>query len=89
VYPILQEFQNQHKADVRLIAIDFDQQSSEAERWNVTEIPVVIAVARDGRLLFRMDGASAEKLRQLAKELPKTLQRSRTNERQSEKRSRS
>lgn len=77
VYPILHAFEQRHKEEVRLLAVDFDVDTAEAERWDVTQIPVVIAVARDGRPLLRVDGADRETLSKLAGELGNALARSR------------
>ena len=88
VYPVLEKFQKANAAEVRLLTIDFDEQRAEAERWSVGEIPVGIAVSSDGRMLFRLDGADSEKLKKLAEELPKSLQRARVLHRQSSQRSR-
>ncbi len=48
---------------MKLLSIDFDQAKEEAARWEVREIPVVIVVSDQGKILLRCDGASRETLK--------------------------
>jgi hypothetical protein len=48
-----------------VIEVDFDRAKSEAERWAVEEIPVVIVLSDRGELLLRANGASRQTLRAL------------------------
>ena len=76
VYPILSTFEKKHRNNVRVVQVDFEQQPAEAERWGVHEIPVVIAIARDGRILFRAEGTT---LRNLPRALRDALERAGKN----------
>lgn len=59
---------------MRLLYVDFDTDRNQAERWRVEEIPVVIVLASDGRILLRADGAGRETLRSLEKGLERALE---------------
>jgi thioredoxin 1 len=62
VHPILEEFVRDNRDCAKLIIIDFDRAKSEAARWHVQEVPVVIVLSTKGTLLLRQNGASPESL---------------------------
>ncbi len=65
VRPILERFAHKYKKNVRLVAIDFDRAKGEAARWDVQEIPVVIVLSAEGKVLLRYEGANREPLAKL------------------------
>ncbi len=77
VDPVLEKFARKHERSVKLLAIDFDQAREEAARWDVREIPVVIVVSDQGKILLRCDGASRETLRTLESALEDLARRRR------------
>jgi thioredoxin 1 len=75
VQAILEKFARKHPKEVQLIPVDFDQSPDEAVRWEVREIPVVILLSKQGKILLRADGAERETLRNLPLALEDTLKR--------------
>jgi thioredoxin-like negative regulator of GroEL len=75
VQPILDKFAHKHPKEVRLVPVDFDDSPDEAARWEVREIPVVILLSDQGKILLRADGADRETLRNLPLALEDTLKR--------------
>ena len=75
VQPILEKFARKHPKEVRFVPVDFDQSPDEAARWEVREIPVVILLSNQGKILLRADGADRETLRNLPMALEGTLKR--------------
>jgi thioredoxin 1 len=57
VSPLLENFVHKNKKRVKLVAVDFDRAKAEAARWGVREIPVVIVLSPQGKVLFRCEGA--------------------------------
>ncbi len=67
---------------IEVITIDFDASRVEAEeRWDVHEIPVVIVLAPDGRIVVRADGAGREMLKNLEAVLRDLVQPAKKKER--------
>jgi len=62
VHPILEKFAHKYKKSVKLVILDFDRAKSEAALWYVQEIPVVIVVSAEGKVLLRYEGARQESL---------------------------
>ena len=62
VQPILQKFAHKNKKDVKLIIVDFDRAKAEVASWDVQEIPVVIVVSAEGKVLLRYEGARQDSL---------------------------
>jgi thioredoxin-like negative regulator of GroEL len=75
VQPILEKFARKHPKEVQLVPVDFDHSPDEAARWEVHEIPVVILLSKQGKILLRADGAERETLRNLSLALESTLKR--------------
>jgi len=75
VQPILEKFARKHSKEVRLVPVDFDHSPDEAARWEVREIPVVILISDQRKILLRADGAERETLRNLPSALEETLKR--------------
>jgi thioredoxin 1 len=75
VQPILEKFAQRHPKQVRLVSVDFDQSRGEATRWEVHNIPVVILLSSQGRILLRADGAERKTLRGLSSALEDALKR--------------
>jgi len=75
VRAILEKFAHKHPKEVRLVPVDFDQSPDEAARWEVREIPVVILLSKQGKILLRADGAERETLKNLSGALESTLKR--------------
>jgi thioredoxin-like negative regulator of GroEL len=75
VRAILEKFAHKHPKEVRLVPVDFDQSPDEAARWEVREIPVVILLSKQGKILLRADGAERETLKSLSLALESTLKR--------------
>jgi len=75
VESILQKFARKHSGDVRLVAIDFDRSPEEVARWEVRQIPVVILISPQDKVLLRADGAGRETLKNLPSALEETLKR--------------
>jgi thioredoxin-like negative regulator of GroEL len=77
VSPILERFASKDEKRVKLVAIDFDRARSEAKRWGVREIPVVIVLSPQGQVLLRYEGAQQQALATLASELENLLKTAR------------
>jgi thioredoxin 1 len=75
VQPILEKFAGKHPKEVQLVPVDFDRSPDEAARWEVREIPVVILLSNQGKILLRADGADRETLKSLPLALEDTLKR--------------
>jgi thioredoxin-like negative regulator of GroEL len=75
VQPILEKFTRKHPKEVRLVSVDFDHSPDEAAHWEVREIPVVILLSKQGKILLRADGAERETLRNLPLALEDALKR--------------
>jgi len=75
VQAILEKFVHKHPKEVRLVPVDFDHSPDEAARWEVREIPVVILLSKQGKILLRADGAERETLKNLSGALESTLKR--------------
>lgn len=67
---------------VEVVIVDFDEARTEAEaRWGVREIPVVIVLRADGKMVLRADGAERGTLKNLEKALRELLQPPKKKER--------
>jgi len=77
VQPILEKFTRKHPKEVRFVPVDFDRSPEEAARWDVHEIPVVILISKEGKILLRADGAERETLRTLPSALEDALKQPR------------
>lgn len=77
VQPILEKFSHKYKKDVKLIIVDFDRAKAEAASWDVQEIPVVIVVSAEGKVLLRYEGARQDSLGTLNSALEDLLKRAR------------
>jgi thioredoxin 1 len=77
VHPILEKFSHKYKKDVKLVIVDFDSAKAEAASWDVQEIPVVIVVSTDGKVLLRYEGAKQDSLATLNSVLEDLLKRAR------------
>ena len=75
VESILQKFVRKHSGDVRLVAVDFDRSPEEVARWKVRQIPVVILISPQDKVLLRAEGAGRETLKNLPSALEETLKR--------------
>jgi thioredoxin 1 len=75
VESILQKFVRKHSGDVRLVAVDFDRSPEEVARWEVRQIPVVILISPQDKVLLRAEGAGRETLKNLPSALEETLKR--------------
>jgi thioredoxin-like negative regulator of GroEL len=75
VQPILEKFAGKHPKEVQLVPVDFDQSREEAARWDVHDIPVVILLSQQGKILLRADGAERETLKNLSSALESSLKR--------------
>jgi thioredoxin-like negative regulator of GroEL len=75
VQPILEKFAHKHPKEVELVPVDFEHSPDEAARWEVHQIPVIILLSNQGKILLRADGADRETLRNLASALEDTLKR--------------
>jgi thioredoxin-like negative regulator of GroEL len=73
VSPLLEKFACKNKRRVKLLAVDFDRAKAEAARWGVQEIPVVIVLSRQGKVVLRCDGAEQQALRALESGLENLL----------------
>jgi len=62
VSPILARFTRKNEKSVKLAVIDFDRARKEVARWGVQEIPVVIVLSPQGKILLRCDGAEPQAL---------------------------
>ena len=71
----LAKFARKHSKEVRLVAVDFDHSPSEVARWEIRQIPVVILVSSQGKILLRSEGAGRETLKNLPTALEETLKR--------------
>jgi thiol-disulfide isomerase/thioredoxin len=77
VESILQKFARKHSGEVRLVAIDFDHSPEEVARWEIRQIPVVILISPQDKVLLRAEGAGRETLKSLPSALEETLKRAR------------
>ena len=77
VQPILQKFAHKNKKDVKLIIVDFDRAKAEVASWDVQEIPVVIVVSAEGKVLLRYEGARQDSLATLNSALEDILKSTR------------
>ena len=77
VQPILQKFAHKNKKDVKLIIVDFDRAKAEVASWDVQEIPVVIVVSAEGKVLLRYEGARQDSLATLNSALEDILKSAR------------
>ena len=75
VQPILEKFAQRHPKQVRLVSVDFDRSREEATRWEVHNIPVVILLSSQGKILLRAEGGERETLRSLSSALEDALKR--------------
>ena len=75
VESILQRFARKHSGEVRLVAIDFDRSPEEVARWEIRQIPVVILISPQDKVLLRAEGASRETLQNLPSALEETMKR--------------
>jgi thiol-disulfide isomerase/thioredoxin len=75
VESILQKFARKHSGEVRLVAIDFDHSPEEVARWEIRQIPVVILISPQDKVLLRAEGAGRETLKNLPSALEETLKR--------------
>lgn len=62
VQPILEKFAHKNRKDVKLVIVDFDRAKEEVASWDVKEIPVVIVVSAEGKVLLRFEGARHDSL---------------------------
>lgn len=62
VSPLLEKFARKNTRHVKLVAVDFDRAKAETARWGVREIPVVIVLSPQGKVLLRCDGAEQQAL---------------------------
>jgi len=74
---VLEKLQRRNRKYVRVVNVDFDVAADERARWGVEQIPVVIVLSREGKLLLRADGASRQTLNALESGLAELIQRSR------------
>lgn len=77
VSPILEKFARKNEKRVKLVAIDFDRAKGEAARWGVQEIPVVIVISAQGKVLLRFEGADRRSLVSLESGLEDLVRRPR------------
>jgi len=75
VQPILERFASKHPKEVQLVPVDFDRSPDETAHWEVREIPVVILLSKQGKILLRADGAERETLKNLSLALESSLKR--------------
>ena len=75
VQPILEKFSHKYKKDVKLVIVDFDRAKAEAASWDVQEIPVVIVVSAEDKVLLRYEGARHDSLATLNSALEDLLKR--------------
>ncbi len=62
VSPLLEKFARKNEKHVKLVAVDFDRAKAEVARWGVREIPVVIVLSPQGKVLLRCEGAEHQAL---------------------------
>jgi thioredoxin-like negative regulator of GroEL len=62
VQPILEKFAHKNKKDVKLVIMDFDRAKAEVASWDVQEVPVVIVVSAERKVLLRFEGARQDSL---------------------------
>ena len=74
---VLQKLQRRDRKYVRIVAVDFDAAADECTRWGVGQIPVVIVLSRQGKILLRADGASRQTLNALESGLAELVRRPR------------
>jgi thioredoxin-like negative regulator of GroEL len=77
VSPVLERFARKHRGRVKLVPVDYDHAADEARRWEVEDIPVVIVLSAQGKLLLRADGAARETATHLEASLEALLKSSR------------
>jgi len=65
VAPILEKFAAKNRHCVELKAFDFDHAKAEAARWGVKQIPVVIVLSSEGKVVLRYEGATKQSLETL------------------------
>jgi thioredoxin 1 len=75
VSPMLEKFARKNEKRVQLVTVDFDRAKAEVERWGVREIPVVIVLSSQGRVLLRCEGTEQQALSALATELENLLKK--------------
>ncbi len=73
VGPILEKYVHKNGKRVKLVEVDFDRAKSETARWKVQEIPVVIVLSPQGKVMLRSDGADQQTLSALEPALEKLL----------------
>lgn len=73
VAPVLEEFARENQKQVKLVAIDFDREKAEVARWHIREIPVVLALSSQGKVLLRFEGADRQGIEALASRLEPLL----------------
>jgi thioredoxin 1 len=57
VAPMLAKIVAKNPKTLKLVTIDFDKAKTEVARWGVREIPAVIALSTENKVLLRQDGA--------------------------------
>jgi thiol-disulfide isomerase/thioredoxin len=62
VSPLLEKFARKNEKHVKLVAVDFDRAKAEVARWGVREIPVVIVLSPQGKVLLRCEGTEQQAL---------------------------
>ena len=77
VQPVLEKFARKNKKDVKLVILDFDRAKAEAALWRVEEIPVVIVVSAEGKVLLRYEGARQDSVAALDSALEDLLKNAR------------
>ena len=75
VESIVEKFARKHSKEVRLVAVDFDHSPNEVARWEIRQIPVVILISPQNKVLLRAEGADREMLKNLPSALEETLKR--------------
>jgi thioredoxin-like negative regulator of GroEL len=58
----LEKFAHKNKKDVKLVILDFDRAKAEVASWDVQEVPVVIVVSAERKVLLRFEGARQDSL---------------------------
>jgi thiol-disulfide isomerase/thioredoxin len=75
VESILEKFARKHSKEVRLVAVDFDHSPVEVARWEIRQIPAVILISAQDKVLLRAEGADRETLKNLPSALEESLKR--------------
>jgi thioredoxin 1 len=65
IKPIVEESARKHPKEVELVTIDFDRAKQAAARWGVRQIPVVIVISSQGKVLLRCEGFDRQNLASL------------------------